>query len=462
MKLRREFAAVAAIAMFASMTPVSPASAASIGGGGASFLANMMDICAALYNRNTQYNPPASGSSTPGDTVTYASVGSSTGKSGFANGTYKFGGSESAYSSGTAPSTLVYVPLVGGPIAIGYRVDNISPANAQVRLTGELVAKIFAGQITNWNDPAIAAVNKATSVKKKLTSTVAGVTASVAKVGTKVNFTVKMNAAARKKFAKSKVTITRTALGGSPKIVMSSAPKASLTRSIAYAKNTVYTVKAGKTTVGVLAVEQVKDGVTITFPSLPIRVVHRSDGSGTTNNFANYLNKSFPSIWTKVTSDTFATAFPGTVPTDGSFQSARGNEGLASYVRDNNGAITYAELSFLEERSVKAAAVMNPGKKFVAPSPVSSAIWFEAAEVGAEGLVTQNFANTAADAYPINAISYGLASKTTSADNTSVKSYFSFFLNQCAPKNAAGAGYTALQGAILTKALAQVAKISAG
>jgi ABC-type phosphate transport system substrate-binding protein len=455
MKLRRKLAAVAAIAAVASMTPVSPVSAAPIGGGGASFLANMMDICAALYNRNSQYN-------TASDVVTYASVGSSSGKTNFANRTYKFGGSESAYSSGTAPADLVYVPLVGGPIAIGYKVDGLSPANAQVRLTGELVAKIFAGQITNWNDPAIAAVNKATNVKKKLTSSAAGVTATVAKVGTKVNFTVKMSSAARAKFAKAKVTITRTALGGSPKIVTSTAPRATVTRSINYAKDTVYTVKAGKTTIGILAVEDVVDGVTITFPNLPIRVVHRSDGSGTTNNFANYLNKSFPAIWTKPTSDTFATAFPGTVPTDGSFQSARGNEGLANYVRDNNGAITYAELSFLDERGVKSAAVMNPGKRFVQPSPVSSAIWFEAAEVADTGLVTQNFANTAADAYPINAISYGLASKTVSADNTSVKSYFTFFLNQCAPKNAAGAGYTALQGAILTKALAQVAKISAG
>lgn len=455
MKLRRKFVAVAVLAAVTSMTPASPASAAALGGGGASFLANMMDICAALYNRNSQYNPGQ-------DVVTYASVGSSSGKTNFANGTYKFGGSESAYSAGTAPASLVYVPLVGGPIAIGYRVDGLSPANAQVRLTGELVAKIFAGQITNWNDPAIAAVNKATSVAKKLTATKDGVTVKVAKVGSKVNFTTTMTPAARNKYKNAKFVITRTALGGSPKILQSSKPAAKLTRSIAYAKDTIYTVKAGRTTIGILAVDQVKDGVTITFPNLPIRVVHRSDGSGTTNNFANFLNKSFPSIWTKPTSDTFATAFPGTVPTDGSFQSARGNEGLANYVRDNNGAITYAELSFLDERGVKAAAVMNPGKRFVAPSPVSSAVWFEAADVADTGLVTQNFANTAADAYPINAISYGLASKTTSADNTGVKSYFSFFLNQCAPKNAAGAGYTALQGAILTKALAQVAKISAG
>jgi ABC-type phosphate transport system substrate-binding protein len=414
----------------------------------------MMDICAAQYNRNTVFN-------TDSDTVTYASVGSSTGRSGFANGTYKFGGSESAYTSG-APAGLVYVPLVGGAIAIGYRVDGMSPANAQVRLTGEIVAKIFAGQITNWNNPAIAAANKKTSVAKKLTATKDGVTASVAKVGTKVKFTVKMNAASRAKYKNAKVVITRTALGGSPKVVLSAKPSATLTRSINFAKNTVYTVKAGRTTIGVLATEKVQDGVTISFPNLPIRVVHRSDGSGTTNNFANFLNKSFPSIWTKPTSDTFATAFPGSIPTDGTFQSARGNEGLANYVRDNNGAITYAELSFLEERGVKAAAVQNPGKRFVAPSPVSSAVWFEAAEVAANGLVTQNFANTAADAYPINAISYGLSSTAVSADNAAVKKFFSYFLTQCAPKNATGVGYTALQGAIKDKAVAQVARINAG
>lgn len=455
MKLRRKFATVAVLAAVASMAPVSPVHAGvSLGGGGASFLANMMDICAAQYNRNTAFN-------TNTDTVTYASVGSSTGRSGFANGTYKFGGSESAYTSG-APATLVYVPLVGGAIAIGYRVDGMTPANAQVRLTGELVAKIFAGQIKMWNDPAIVAANKATSVAKKLTATKDGVTATVAKVGTKVNFTVKMNAAARAKYKNAKVVITRTALGGSPKVVLSAKPAATLPRSIAFAKDTVYTVKAGKTTIGVLATEKVQDGVTITFPSTPIRVVHRSDGSGTTNNFANFLNKSYPAIWTKATSDTFSTAFPGTIPTDGSFQSARGNEGLANYVRDNNGAITYAELSFLEERGVKAAAVQNPGKRYVAPSPVSSAVWFEAAEVAANGLVTQNFANTAADAYPINAISYGLSSTAVSTDNAAVKSFFSYFLNQCAPKNATGVGYTALQGAILTKAIAQVAKINAG
>ena len=455
MKLRQTAAVLIAAISFASVAGVGQANAASIGGGGASFLANMMDICAAQYNRNTQSNTAA-------DVVTYASVGSSAGKTGFTKGTYLFGGSESAYSAGTAPAGLVYVPLVGGAIAIGYRLDGISPAGATVRLPGEVVAKIFAGQITRWSDPLISAANKATTVAKKLKATKDGVTVSVAKQASNVQFAMSMTPAAVKKYKNAKVTISAAVLGGESKSMYSAKSAAKLSKSAAYAANTVYTVKAGNTLVGTLAVEAAKDGETITFPDLAIRVVSRSDGSGTTNNFINYLNKSHPAIWTKVTSDTFSSGFPTTVPTDGSFQSAKGNEGLASYVRDNNGSITYAELSYLEERGVKAAAVSNPAGKYVLPSPTSSAVWLDAAEVAADGLVTQNFASTAADAYPINAVSYGLSSTAVSATNVSVKSFFKYFLDTCAPKNAAGAGYTPLTGAILAKAVAQVAKINAG
>ena len=454
MKLRQKAAIAIAAISLASVAGVGQANAASIGGGGASFLANMMDICAAQYNRNTQSNTAA-------DVVTYASVGSSTGKTGFANGTYKFGGSESAYSSG-APANLVYVPLVGGAIAIGYRLDGISPAGATVRLPSEVVAKIFAGQITRWSDPLISAANKATTVAKKLTATKDGVKVSIAKKASNVQFTMSMTPAAVTKFKNAKVTISAAKLGGQAISIYSAKSAAKLSKQAAYAANTVYTVKAGKTLIGVLTTEAAKDGETITFPDTAIRVVHRSDGSGTTNNFINYLNKSHPTIWTKATSDTYSTGFPGTVPTDGSFQSAKGNEGLASYVRDNNGSITYAELSYLEERGVKAAAVSNPAGKFVLPSPTSSAVWLDAATIEATGLVSQNFAATAADAYPINAVSYGLSTTAKSADNASVKSFFAYFLDVCAPKNAAGAGYTPLTGSILAKANAQVAKINVG
>ena len=455
MTFRRKISVVAALAIATTAAVSTQANAAAVGGGGASFMANMMDICASGFNKNELVNPGKA------DTITYASVGSSAGKTGFANGTYKFGGSESAYSSG-APANLVYVPLIGGSIAIGYRVDGMSPADAQVRLTSETVAKIFAGQITKWNDPAIVASNKASTVKKKLTASKLGVTVTAKKVAANVTFTVNMTAAAKAKYKNAKVTISAATLGGATKSILSSRYTKPMTKTTAYVANTTYQVNVGKNPIGVLAVAAVKDGETITMPDLAIRVVHRSDGSGTTNNFINFLNKSFPTIWTKATSDTYSTGFPGTVPTDGSFQSAKGNEGLASYVRDNNGSITYAELSFLEERGVKAAAVKNPSGTYVSPSPSTSASWLEGAEVSAEGLVTQNYAYTASDAYPINAVSYGLASSAASADMSISKRFFSYFLNTCAPKQAPTNGYTPLVGKILEKALSQLAKVNGG
>ncbi len=454
MKLRRQLVVAAALAVASTAGVAAPANAAAIGGGGASFLANMMDICAAQYNRNTAFN-------TGSDTVTYASVGSSAGRTGYANGTYKFGGSESPYTSG-APADLVYVPLVGGSIAIGYRIDGLTPANAQVRLPGDVVAKIFAGQIKKWNDPAIAAANKATTVAKKLRLSKLGVTVTAKKVASNVQFAVTMTKAAATKYRNAKVTISSSTLTGETASIVNQRFTRTITKSVAYSANTSYSVNVGRNAIGVLAVEDIKDGENITFPDLAIRVVSRSDGSGTTNNFTNYLNKSFPEIWTKASSDTFATAFPGTVPSDGSFQSARGNEGLANYVRDNNGAITYAELSFLEERGVKAAAVRNPAGRYVSPSPTTSAAWLEGASVADSGLVTQDYANKANDAYPINAVSYGLSGSNATADNALVKRFFSYFINQCAPKNAAAAGYTPLTGAILTKAQAQLAKLNGG
>jgi phosphate transport system substrate-binding protein len=456
MKLRQKAAIAIAAISLASVAGVGPANAASIGGGGASFMANMMDICASGFNKNELVNPGKA------DIVTYDSQGSSRGKDNFKSGLYKFGGSESAYSSGTAPANLVYVPLIGGSIAIGYRVDGMTPANAQVRLTSETVAKIFAGQITKWNDPAILASNKASTVKKKLSVAKLGVTVTAKKVASNVTFSVNMTSAAKAKYKNAKVTISAATLGGATKSIINSRYTKPVTKSVAYVANTTYQVNVGRNPIGVLAVENVVDGVTITMPDLAIRVVHRSDGSGTTNNFINFLNKSFPSIWTKVTSDTYGTGFPGTLPSDGSFQGQKGNEGVSSAVRDTNGAITYAELSFLEERGVKAAAVQNPSKVYVSPSPSTSASWLEGAEVTAEGLVTQNYSYTATDAYPINAVSYGLASSTASADMAIVKRFFGYFLNTCSPKSAPAAGYTPLVGKILEKAASQLAKTNGG
>lgn len=456
MKIRRHLIATVAITAVAVAGAVPVALAGStIAGGGSTFMANMIDICGAQYNRNTNSNANS-------DTISYAATGSGTGKTNYANGTYKFGGTESAYSSG-APSDLVYVPLIAGPIAVAYKLDGITPANQTVHLSNETVAKIFAGQITKWDDAAIKADNTATVIPGVKSVTKNGVTVRSARTGSKLTLKVAMTPAALKKFKGKSVVITATPATGKAKVVYNKKVAKSGLVTVTHRAKTTYAVKVYRTSLGSIVPDDTVSGVTLNFPSTPIKVAYRSGNSGTTNMFTRYLNSVVPSVWNKTANDSFTSAFPGSVPTNGTFQSASGNDGVANYVKSNNGAITYAELSFVDERAssgVKAAEIKNNAGVYVAPSPAASSEFYAEAAVAANGLVTPDYSVKSATAYLINAIAYGLSATKTSSDNTAVKSFFTYFLSSCAPKAAAGAGYAALTGSILTKALAQVAKIS--
>lgn len=206
----------------------------------------------------------------------------------------------------------------------------------------------------------------------------------------------------------------------------------------------------------------------VTLPNLPIKVVYRQDTSGTTNNFANYLNKVQPTIWTKATNDAFTSAFPGRIPTDGSFQAAAQNDGVANVVADTNGAVTYAEESFIAQRAaagknIKAAALRNGAGEFVTPSPRAAAAFINASRMsGSTGIVTFDYNTTRRGVYPITAISYAMANKRsngTAAQNEISKAFINFFLVECAPAKAAGLGYTALTGVRLRAALALAARV---
>ncbi|HST43600.1 MAG TPA: phosphate ABC transporter substrate-binding protein PstS, partial [Luteimonas sp.] len=76
----------------------------------------------------------------------------------------------------------------------------------------------------------------------------------------------------------------------------------------------------------------------MTLPSAKITVVHRSDGSGTTFNFVNYLSKVSPEWKTKVGEGT-SVKWPAGV-------GGKGNEGVAAYVKQIKGGIGYVELSY--------------------------------------------------------------------------------------------------------------------
>lgn len=461
MKLRRKLGV--AIALAAIVAPVSSSmvrAGTAIDGTGATFPANLIDICAAQYNRSTLNNAA-------GDTVAYVSpTGSSGGKSAFTAGTKVWAATDSAYSSGAPTFDYVYVPIISGAISVMYHLDGISPASATVRLSPTTVGKIFSGQIKMWNDGNIAADNKAKTIPAVKKATKNGFAMSVAKSGNSLTFTGTASAAALKKFSGKKVVIVRTSKTGVKTQIFSKVIASKLSFSLGYQKGATYAIKAGTTSIGSVGVDSAVEGVTITFPATPIKVAYRSGGSGTTNNFTRFLNSTVGSIWTNAANDTFTTAFPGgsgAVPADGTFQSATGSDGVANYVVSNNGSITYTEMSYVEERktaSIKSALIGNNAGKFVAPSAAATGAFYAEAAVAANGLVTPDYTVAAADAYLINAVSYGLGATANNTANTAVKSWFTYFLNKCAPASAAGAFYAPLAGNILTKALAQAAKVS--
>ena len=99
-----------------------------------------------------------------GMTVNYDGVGSGTGRSDLASGTVNFAGSDSPIPSTetdfTGKGTVLYFPVVIGPITMAYNLQGVS----NLKLDPTVIANIFQGTITKWNDPAITALNPGVSL----------------------------------------------------------------------------------------------------------------------------------------------------------------------------------------------------------------------------------------------------------------------------------------------------------
>jgi phosphate transport system substrate-binding protein len=99
---------------------------------------------------------------------------------------------------------------------------------------------------------------------------------------------------------------------------------------------------------------------TLSLPSANITVVHRSDGSGTTFIWTNYLSKVSEEWKTKVGADT-AVSWPVGV-------GGKGNEGVASYVQRIKGSIGYVEFAYAKQNGLNYTLVQNKDGEFVKPS----------------------------------------------------------------------------------------------
>jgi phosphate transport system substrate-binding protein len=107
---------------------------------------------------------PAYQHANPGVAVSYSAVGSSAGITRFTAGQVSFGATDvpatAAGLAGARGGAAVQVPVDLGAVVIAYNL----PGAPRLKLTGPVVARIFLGQVSRWNDPAITALNPGTSL----------------------------------------------------------------------------------------------------------------------------------------------------------------------------------------------------------------------------------------------------------------------------------------------------------
>jgi phosphate transport system substrate-binding protein len=186
-------------------------------------------------------------------------------------------------------------------------------------------------------------------------------------------------------------------------------------------------------------------------PDTDIVVAHRADGSGTTQNFTEYLTAAAPGAW-KLKSGS-------TVEWPSDTQAGQGSAGVAQIVKSTKGAIGYVDLSDAKASGLKYATIKNRAGKFVEPTA-------ESASAAGEGIqVKDNLTFSAIDAkgekaYPITAQTWVItyAKQTDRAKGDALKAYITYLVKD-GQSLLSGIDYAPLPKTLQDKAIKQVEKI---
>jgi phosphate transport system substrate-binding protein len=286
--------AAAAVALTAIAAAGAKSNDTNISGAGSSFVAPLVSTWT-----------PAIGSAF-GYTLSYSPVGSGAGIAAITNRQVDFGASDAPLSpdQANACKSCVQIPWALSATSIAY---NVPGAPVHLNLDGKTISKIFLGQITNWNDSAIKALNKGASL-----------------------------------------------------------------------------------------------------PDLKITPVFRSDGSGTSYNFTDYLS-GVNAEWKSKIGVSTQPAFPAGV-------GAKGSGGVAGVVSRTSGAVTYVDVAYAVKNHIRFAAVRNAAGKFLFPSLrriTAAAEAFPKVPANNEMHIV-NPPKSAALAYPISTFTYVIVPQQTS------------------------------------------------
>ncbi|MFD8520172.1 phosphate ABC transporter substrate-binding protein PstS [Streptomyces capillispiralis] len=181
-------------------------------------------------------------------------------------------------------------------------------------------------------------------------------------------------------------------------------------------------------------------------PDLKIQAFHRSDESGTTDNFTTYLKEAAPKDWSYEPSKAWE-AKGG--------QSAQGSSGVAQQVKQTSGAISYFELSYAKD-GLKTVDI-----KTEAAEPVKATIENATAAIGAAKVVGTgkdlalelDYTPAAAGAYPIVLVTYEIVCDKGNKAETlpATKSFLNYMASEDGQALLADAGYAPMPEEIITK-----------
>jgi len=194
-----------------------------------------------------------------------------------------------------------------------------------------------------------------------------------------------------------------------------------------------------------------------TLPDKDILVVHRSDGSGTTNAFTTYLDTVSPG-WHSSIGKGKEVNWPAGV-------GAQGNDGVAGGVKQTEGAVGYVELNYATQASLASAKLKNADGQFVGGSTEGVTAAAQAAESSfpADFRQAPIINGAGATTYPIASYTYLLAyldQKDAEKGKTFVA--FAYWALTDGQADEPGLGYAPLPAAIQQKAIDELHSITAG
>jgi phosphate transport system substrate-binding protein len=193
-----------------------------------------------------------------------------------------------------------------------------------------------------------------------------------------------------------------------------------------------------------------------TLPGTAIQPVHRSDSSGTTQNFTKYLEGAGGSAWTY--KDDKVWKAPGGV-------AAKGSDGVASLVGKTDGSIAYAEWSYATNSNLKMAKIYNGAGEYTELTADAAGKAVAGATVVGQGdnlKLAIDYKTTEQGAYPIVLVTYEIVcSKGNATDKLDVlKSFLTYTVSDPGQSQLTSQGYAPLPKTIQTKVQSAIDTIS--